>query len=199
MGQEQTRVVGRMEPIRIGSEAHKELFCRVFIETHRPFEPEKILWPDLNPEGLQRLKSLPVWSEAARTESETAVKVQTLAPAPLRPVFDARRCWVIAGQLVEHARLGASFGGDESQEGFEMKSHTAFGEISTGEFLQLCLSENDRRLGLYDSRLLRPRLVLANPRARCDPGQARARGIFCQGCALTVARVKTGTRGGNGV
>jgi len=81
VGQEQTRVVGRMEPIRIGSEAHKELFCRVFIETHRPFEPERILWPDLNPEGLQRLKGLPVWSEAARTESETAIKVQTLGSA----------------------------------------------------------------------------------------------------------------------
>ncbi len=261
-----------MERISIGSEAHKQLFCRTFVETHRPFEPEKIVWPDLDEQALQRLWGLPVWGEAARTESETAMKVQTLgraerdpvlseaialqgyeegrhasiirllierygipvpsfappsppkdpmwtfmsvgygecidsffafglfeigrrsryfppaltdifepivqeearhilflvnwaaflrgrSPAHSRPLFDARRAWVISRQLFEHARHAASFGGGASEEGFEMKSHSAFGDISARDFLELCLAENDRRLAPYDPRLLRPRLV----------------------------------------
>ena len=60
------------ERFRVGSEAHKELFCRTFVETHRPFEPEAIVWPTLDDEALARLKGLPVWNEAVRTEGETA-------------------------------------------------------------------------------------------------------------------------------
>jgi hypothetical protein len=46
-----------------------------------------------------------------------------------------------------------------SQEGFTMKSHSAFGDLSVSAFLRLCVAENDRRLADYDSRLLRPQLV----------------------------------------
>jgi hypothetical protein len=261
-----------MTAIRIGSEAHKELFCGSFVDTHRPFRPEEIVWPDLEPEALARLQALPVWNEAARTEAETAVKVQTLgrvepdpvlaeaislqgyeegrhasiiqllvrrygisiepfdAPAPpkdpvwtflsigygecidsffafglfefgrrsdyfppaltdifdpivqeearhilflvnwaaylraqrgmaARPLFGLRVGWVIARQLIEHARHAASFGGSGSEEGFEMASQSALGDISARMFLELCLAENDRRLARYDERLLRPRLV----------------------------------------
>ena len=64
--------------LRIGSEEHARLFCRTFVETHDPFKPEDIAWPDLDEESLARLKALPVWDEAARTEAATAVKVQAL-------------------------------------------------------------------------------------------------------------------------
>jgi hypothetical protein len=244
----------------------------MFVSTHRPFLPEQIVWPILSSEDLVRLKGLPVWSEAARTEAETAVKVQALgaiesdpilseaialqgyeegrhaailrsltahyeipvAPFPIprpprdpvwtfmsvgygecidsffafglfeigrrsrlfpdslievfegivqeearhilflvnwaaylrsrspvaaRPFFDARRAWVIAGQLAEHVRHALSFGRHESQEGFEMASHKELGEISARQFLDLCLKENDRRLSPYDPRLLRPRII----------------------------------------
>jgi hypothetical protein len=76
-----------------------------------------------------------------------------------RPLFGLRLGWVIAAQLLEHARHAASFGGNNSEEGFEMASREAFGDISARAFLELCLAENDRRLGRYDERLLRPRLV----------------------------------------
>jgi len=279
------------EHFRVGSEAHKELFCRTFVETHRPFEPEAIAWPDLDDEALARLKGLPVWNEAARTEAETAVKVQALgraepdpilsraialqgyeegrhaaiiqllvrrygiavspfappqpprdpvwtflrvgygecidsffafglfeigrrsqyfpqalieifdpivqeearhilflvnwaaylrgrAPLALRPAFDARRGWLVGLELLGHARQAATFGGDDSQKGFEMTSHNAFGDISAREFLELCLSENDRRLSPYDPRLLRPGLVPGAVRAalRLMPGSRRAGG-----------------------
>ena len=76
-----------MEPIRIGSQEHKTLFCRVFVETHDPFKPEEIVWPDLDAESLARLKSLPVWDEAARTEAATAVRVAALGKVEPDPVL----------------------------------------------------------------------------------------------------------------
>jgi hypothetical protein len=244
------------------------------VESHRPYRPEDIRWPDLDSENLARLKGLPVWNEAVRTESETAMKVQTLGrvetdpvlseaislqgyeegrhaavislltrhygipvdsfPEPVppadpvgafistgygecmdsffafglfaigkrsrffpselidifepilqeearhilflvnwaaylrartpllgKPLFDFRRTWKIGAQVAEHALHAARIGkgGDTQQEGFTMTSHQSFGDLSARSFLELCLSENDRRLSLYDSRLLRPRLV----------------------------------------
>jgi hypothetical protein len=43
---------------------------------------------------------------------------------------------------------------------FTVSSAASFGpELDLREFLQLCLAENDRRLGIYDHRLARPMLV----------------------------------------
>ncbi len=272
-----------MEAIRIGSEEHARLFCGTFVETHRPYRPQDIVWPDLGEEGLARLKSLPVWDEAARTEAATAVKVQTLGdaetdpvlkeaialqgyeegrhaeiialltkhygiatapfgqpekpkdptwtflrtgygecldsffafglfdigrrseffhkdliaifdqimqeearhilfivnwaaylrarrPLPLRPVFDARRAWNIAAQAFDRVKGAMQMAGGNgngqnggerkgTQKGFTLKSHTAFGEFKLRSFLELCLAENERRLSIYDPRLLRPTLV----------------------------------------
>lgn len=89
-----------MESIRIGSEEHKQLFCRTFIQTHDPFKPEEIAWPDLDEESLGRLKSLPVWNEAARTEAATAVKVVALGRTEPDPVLAE----AIALQGYEEAR-----------------------------------------------------------------------------------------------
>jgi len=71
----------------IGSSEHKTLFCRTFVETHDPFRADEIRWPDLDAEGLQRLRALPVWNEAARTEAATAVKVQALGRIETDPVL----------------------------------------------------------------------------------------------------------------
>ena len=73
--------------LRVGSPEHKELFCQSFIQTHDPFVPSKIEWPDLDADGLQRLKGLPVWNEAARTEAATEVKVQALGRTEPDPVL----------------------------------------------------------------------------------------------------------------
>jgi len=89
-----------MESIRIGSEEHKRLFCKTFVETHDPFKPEEIAWPELDEESLARLKSLPVWNEAARTEAATAVKVQALGRTEPDPVLAE----AIALQGYEEAR-----------------------------------------------------------------------------------------------
>ncbi len=275
----------------LGSEEHKNLLCRTFIDTHDPFEPLEIQWPDLDDEGLARLKAMPVWNEATRTEAATAVKVQSLgdvekdpllaeaislqgyeegrhaevlqlltkhygipvAPFPppevptdptlaflrtgygecldsffafglfrlgvnaeifpkpltdvfdqimqeearhilfivnwaaylrarrpmlLRPGFDLWRGWNIVAQAFDRLKgaLAMAGGGDkdekngdsprvENQDGFTLKSHSIFGDFSLRSFLETCLAENNRRLAIYDPRLLRPMLVPSVVRA----------------------------------
>jgi hypothetical protein len=73
--------------LKIGSDEHRQLYCRTFVATHRPYAAEEISWPELDREGLARLKALPVWNEAVRTEAATAVKVQTLGREERDPVL----------------------------------------------------------------------------------------------------------------
>jgi hypothetical protein len=74
--------------MRIGSEAHLTLLCREFIDTHNRFEPEALPWPELDAESVAKLRSLPFWDEAIRTERRTGAKVTAYAaqetPALLR-------------------------------------------------------------------------------------------------------------------
>ena len=50
--------------------------------------------------------------------------------------------------------------GVSTNENFTLNGHEALmPALSLRTFLDLCLQENDRRLGRYDRRLLRPRLV----------------------------------------
>lgn len=76
-----------MSDIRVGSDEHKRLFCRVFVDTHDPYRPDEIAWPELDPESLARLQGLPVWNEAVKTETATALKVKTLGDAEGDPVL----------------------------------------------------------------------------------------------------------------
>ena len=66
-------------PIRIGSDEHKRLFCRMLLETHNPYRPAVIDWPGLPPEALQRVTSLPIWDIAVQTEGRASIRVQTFA------------------------------------------------------------------------------------------------------------------------
>jgi hypothetical protein len=95
-----------------------------------------------------------------------AAYLRAREPFPLRPVFDARRAWNVIAQAfdrVKGAMQMAGGGGDGqkkgTQDGFTLKSHRVFGDFKLRSFLELCLAENERRLSIYDSRLLRPALV----------------------------------------
>jgi hypothetical protein len=256
----------------VGSEAHKELFCRTFIETHDPYDPATLPFPDIAPDSRARLLSLPIWDEAVNTERETAMKVarmtdaepdplvrQAIAlqgfeehrhaalldlltqryeipvkrradalngedpawdfirteygecfdaffafglfaiardsgffPPPLvtlfdpvmqeearhilffvnwmayrrarlsvdlRSLMDIRRAYAVALQMLSRIRTAFDLGGVSEQDNFTMKGHEAIGEFSIRVFLDTCLRENERRLGLYDARLLRPRFA----------------------------------------
>jgi len=73
--------------ITIGSDAHKELFCRSFIETHDPYDPHAIDWPEVDAGAVGRLRAMPFWGEAISTERDVAKKVQALAPLEPDPLL----------------------------------------------------------------------------------------------------------------
>lgn len=66
-----------MDKLRIGSPEHKRLLCGFFTESYVKFDPDRADFPELGPEDLQRLRALPIWEEAVRTEASTALLVQT--------------------------------------------------------------------------------------------------------------------------
>jgi hypothetical protein len=65
--------------IRLGSDAHKQMFCRLLLETHNPYKPTAINWPKLSPEVLQRVTGLPIWDIAVQTEGRASIRVATYA------------------------------------------------------------------------------------------------------------------------
>ena len=75
-----------------------------------------------------------------------------------RPLLDVRRGLAVALQILSRIRTAFDLGGTE-QDNFAMKSHGSLGDFSLRSFLEICLRENERRLGLYDPALLRPRFV----------------------------------------
>src|SRR6266550_666256 len=66
-------------PIVLGSEAHKEAFCRMLIDTHNPYRPSVVDWPVLAPEARNRLISLPIWDIAMQTEGNASLRVLSYA------------------------------------------------------------------------------------------------------------------------
>ena len=62
-------------PIVPGSEAHKAAFCRMLLDTHNPYKPAIIDWPELEPEARSRLVSLPIWDIAVQTEGKACLRV----------------------------------------------------------------------------------------------------------------------------
>ena len=54
--------------MNIGSEAHKILFCRQFIDSYTEFDPATLPWPELDPASLERLRTVPFWQEVRHTE-----------------------------------------------------------------------------------------------------------------------------------
>ena len=88
--------------MQIGSEEHKELFCRSFIETHRPYEPRDMAWPVLDDVSLARLRAIPVWSMALSIEVNAGAMLEGFA----RTEPDALVRQAIELQGYEEARHG---------------------------------------------------------------------------------------------
>jgi hypothetical protein len=62
-------------PIPPGSDAHKAAFCRMLLDTHNPYKPSIIDWPELEPEARDRLIGLPIWDIAVQTEGKARLRV----------------------------------------------------------------------------------------------------------------------------
>jgi hypothetical protein len=65
--------------IRIGSEAHKALFCGMLLDTFNPYKPTVLDWPRLDGEARDRLLSLPIWDVAVQTEGKASLRVRSYA------------------------------------------------------------------------------------------------------------------------
>jgi hypothetical protein len=74
-------------PIRIGSEAHKHLFCRTLLDTFNPYKPAVIDWPKLDPQVRDRLTSLPIWDIAVQTEGRARLNVASYAAVSCDPLL----------------------------------------------------------------------------------------------------------------
>lgn len=76
-----------MANLLIGSDAHKELFCREFIDSHDPYDPSETRWPALEAKDVERLRGMPFWDEAISTETDVAVKVEALVQLQSDPLL----------------------------------------------------------------------------------------------------------------
>jgi hypothetical protein len=78
---------GGSGPIALGSEAHKEAFCRMLIDTHNPYRPSVVDWPILSPEARDRLVKLPIWDIAMQTEGNASLRVLSYAETVADPLL----------------------------------------------------------------------------------------------------------------
>ena len=91
-------------------------------------------------------------------------------PGWRRPAFRLHCAWIILKQVASRVKTARSMGKAQptgsSGENFTLLAHQDLGtEVTLHRLLELCLTENERRMAKYDARLERPRLV---------PGIARA-------------------------
>ncbi|HEY9642984.1 MAG TPA: ferritin-like domain-containing protein [Coleofasciculaceae cyanobacterium] len=90
--------------MKLGTEAHKVLFCQSFIDSHRQYEPEQLPWPQLDDVALERLRGIPFWEAALETERQAGVMVKAFAETVDDPLI--REAIALQGyEENRHARL----------------------------------------------------------------------------------------------
>jgi hypothetical protein len=77
----------RAPRFRIGSDEHKRAFCRMLLDTHDPYKPAVIDWPQLSPEAFERLTTLPIWNIAVQIEGRASIAVRTYGEAVGDPLL----------------------------------------------------------------------------------------------------------------
>jgi hypothetical protein len=147
----------------VGSEEHRELTCRFFIETHQPYDPATVEWPRLDEPARLRLAGMPIWEEAIRIETATALIVQTMATK----VRDPRFAEAIVLQGYEESRHAALLRSLADAYGFAVPAYSpaaprrpewSFMRVAYGEcfdsFFAFGLFALGRESGLFDPRLI---------------------------------------------
>ncbi len=77
-----------------------------------------------------------------------------------RPWFDLRRLAVWVFLVWERIGIAKGVRGSEAEANFTVTGAEALGiDLRPAALMDVCLAENDRRLGIYDERLLRPLFV----------------------------------------
>ena len=125
--------------IKVGSEVHKELFCRQFLETHELYDPAVLPWPDLDDAQLERLRSVPFWQEVYHTERRAGAIVAAFTPmvedplvreaVALQGVEEARHAQLLR-VMIDRYRLDAT---EQPLETWPANLETAFIDFGFGE------------------------------------------------------------------
>lgn len=161
--------------MKIGSESHKELFCRSFMASHRQYEPEQLPWPELDSTTLERLREIPFWDEALNTEQQAGGMLNAYAATVDDPLLrdaialqgreESRHAQVIE-TLVEHYGLKATRSPNEISD----SSESAFTRFGYGEcfdsFFAFGLFEIARQSGFVPESLLTTFDPILNEEAR---------------------------------
>jgi hypothetical protein len=90
--------------MKIGSDAHRDLFCREFTATYHEFDPDALPWPELDEAALSRLRTVPFWQEVLHTERRAGAIVEAFAATIDDPVV--REAVALQGrEEARHAEL----------------------------------------------------------------------------------------------
>jgi hypothetical protein len=90
--------------LAIGSNEHKELFCRSFVESHRAYDPQEWPWPQLDDGSLARLRAIPIWTLALEVELGAGEMLAGFAKAEPDPLV--RRALELQGYEEDrHGRI----------------------------------------------------------------------------------------------
>jgi hypothetical protein len=124
--------------IRAGTPQHRDLFCRAFVETHLPFEPEALPWPQLEPHHVELLRGFPFWSLALGVEQKAgrmlAIFAESLGDPAIRKA--------VALQGYEEARHGRLLAHMLSRYGIEVQvAPPSLDAVARDDFLVFGFSE----------------------------------------------------------
>jgi hypothetical protein len=111
-----------MTGLRVGSEEHRQLLCREFLDTFHAYEVRDVRWPVLDEPSLQRLRALPFWGEAVTTERTAGARVRRMADVERDPLlreaiamqaYEEERHAALLESLLAHYGIAVPDGGGE--------------------------------------------------------------------------------------
>jgi hypothetical protein len=127
--------------MKIGSDKHKERFCRDFIASHCRFDPATLIWPDLDDFALERLRAIPFWQEVLYTERRAGLIVDAYAETIADPLvrravalqgFEEARHADLLREMIKRYRIAAE---ERPLEPLSTDLRRAFADFGYGECL----------------------------------------------------------------
>ncbi len=152
------------QAIAIGSEAHRQLFCHMLLDSFDPYRPAVIAWPSLAPDALQRLVGLPFWDIAVNTEERAARRMEALAGASRDPLirkavalnaWEERRHKEVLAHMIRHYGIGL-----KGEEPYVVIPDAEWGFLRTGygecfdSFFAFGLFKLAQELGFFPAPLV---------------------------------------------
>ena len=148
----------------VGSNRHRDASCRMFHETFNPYKPSVIAWPQLDPDALRRLTSLPIWDIAVSTETKARARMLAYGEAIDDPAWReaiSRNGWEEGRHKEVLSNLVSSYGiALVPEPPDQMPVDAEWGYLVTGysecidSFFAFGLFEVARRSGFFPTALV---------------------------------------------